>query len=487
MNKEKPFIHLFETQGGQYIFDVNTNAIIKVKNEEYSLLRDLSDNNSYNNDELYDDYKQNKILGKLRAGGFLSSKKVKEVFHPTSYMLENYLQNKLSMIILQITQQCNLRCEYCAYSGNYYNRGHKNTRMSIETAKKGIDFLIDNSRDVDIVNISFYGGEPLIEFELMKKAILYAKEISEGKKVMFSFTTNGTLFSKEIIEFLMSYDVQILVSLDGPKEVHDKNRKFAVSGCGTFEKLNKNLEFFKENYPEYFKKVGFNAVLDRTGSFSCISEFFTNYDMIKDSVITSSGLSPNYIKTGVSNENEDYDIQYNYELFKIHLARLKRLNENNTSKVVKSYYSHLRKTLVDGRSRKGKLADMEHPGGPCIPGAQRLFMDVNGNLYPCERVSEESEIMRIGHIDSGFEYNKVRNLLNIGQLTKDSCVNCWAFRFCSLCAASADELNELSAKKKRSNCKATKDSLEDLLKDYCMLSEFEGSFDNTDVFQLVEG
>lgn len=486
MNKEKPFIHLFETQGGQYILDVNTNVIIRIESEEYKLLKDLLNNDLYN-EKIYADYEKNKTLRRLREKGFLSSKRVKDVIHPTSYILENYLQNKLKMIILQITQQCNLRCEYCAYSGNYFNRGHKNLRMSFETAKKGIEFLIDNSRDEDKVNIGFYGGEPLLEFELMKKAILYAKEISEGKEVAFNFTTNGTLFTKEIIEFLISYDVQITISLDGPKEVHDKNRKFAVTGCGTFEKLSKNLEFIKENYPEYITKIGFNAVLDRTSNFSCISEFFTSYDMIKDSILISSEVSPQYIKTEVSNSNEEYDIQYNYELFKIHLAKLKRLNENNISKIVKSYYDNLRKTLVDGRNRSRGLADIEHHGGPCVPGAQRLFVDVNGNLYPCERVSEESEIMRIGHVDSGFEYDKIRNILNIGQITKDSCVNCWAFRFCTLCAAFADELNELSGKKMKSNCKVTRNALEQQLKDYCMLNEFEYCFDNSDVFQLVEG
>jgi uncharacterized protein len=486
MNGEKPFIHLFKTQGGQYIFDVNTNSIIRTQDEAFGLLQDML--NNYNNcDELYKNYESNSTIRKLKESGFLSSKKVREVAHPVSNVLEDYMGSKIRMIILQLTQQCNLRCRYCPYSGNYINRSHKNFRMSFETAKKGIEFIIDNSRDVDEINIGFYGGEPLLEFELMKKSILYTKEVSEGRKIRFSFTTNGTLFTKEIIEFLMSHDVQIAISLDGPKEVHDKNRKFAVTGCGTFEKIAKHLEYFKENYPEYFKKVAFNAVLDRSSSFSCVNEFFTGYDTIKDSLLLSSGLSTHYSKNEIDDRNEEYDVLVNYELFKMYLSKLGRLDEKHVSKLVTANFDILKKILVEDRGRRSELSDMEHHGGPCVPGTQRLFVDVNGNLFPCERVSEESDTMRIGHLDSGFDFNKVRNLLNFGKLTQDSCTNCWAFRFCTLCAAFADDLNELSSKKILSNCRDVRRTLEQQLKDYCMLNEFGYKFDESNFLQAAEG
>ena len=279
MDYSKPFIHLFETQGGKYIFDVNTNMIIKTKNETFSLLeRLLNSNNENNNTELFNEYGNNKDIKKLKSCRFLSSKKVKEIEHPYGDILEYYMSNNLSMVILQLTQQCNLRCLYCTYSGSYTNRTHKNVRMNFETVKKGIEFLIDNSKDKDEICIGFYGGEPLLEFELMKKSILYTKQITEGKETYFSFTTNGTLFTKDIIEFLMLHDVHIVISLDGPKEIHDKNRKFAVSGCGTFEQVVKNLEFFKENYPQ--TKIAFNTVL--TGKLiSIVLMNFSYHDKYK--------------------------------------------------------------------------------------------------------------------------------------------------------------------------------------------------------------
>jgi len=479
MNKEKPFIHLFKTPGGYYIFDVNTNAIIKTNKSVYDFLQ--------SGQKSCDDKDIINTIDKLNARGFLSSKRVKEITHPYDDTVEYHLSNKLKMIILQVTQQCNLRCEYCAYSGNYLNRSHTNLRMSFETAKKCIDFLMDNSRDVDRVNVTFYGGEPLLEFELIKKCVHYAEEISEGKTVVFNFTTNGTLFTKEIIEFFEQHDATIAISLDGPKEINDRNRKFAVSGCGTFERISKNLEFFNENYPEYFReKVLFNTVLDRNCDFSCVNEFFANYDTIKDSLINVSNISTNYAK--FQNEgSEEYDINIKYELFKLYLSKVNRLEDRYVSKLVKDGYKNLKQHIFEGRVRTKELPEKGHHGGPCVPGAQRLFVDVNGNFFPCERVSEDSEVMRIGHIDTGFDIEKVRALLNIGRITAENCIHCWAFRFCTLCAATADDTKELSPEIKHSNCIAVRNTQEQNLKDYCTLKEFGHKFENDNGYILMEG
>jgi uncharacterized protein len=479
MNTEKPFVHLFKNPGGYYIFDVNTNAIIKTNKQVYDFLQagQLS----------YDDNDSVHAIEKLKARGFLSSKRVKEITHPFDDTVEYYLSNKLKMIILQVTQQCNLRCEYCIYSGKYLNRGHTNLRMNFETAKKSIDFLMNNSRDVERVSVTFYGGEPLLEFELIKKCIHYAQEISEGKTVLFNFTTNGTLFTKEIIEFFEQHDTTIAISLDGPKEINDRNRKFAVSGCGSFEKTSKNLAFFKENYPEYFReKVLFNTVLDRNSDFSCVNEFFASYDTVKDSMINVSNISTNYAKFQIQSP-EEYDIKLNYEIFKLYLNKVNRLDDQYVSKLVEGEYKRLRQQIFEGRTRMKELPEKSHHGGPCIPGTQRLFVDVNGNFFPCERVSENSEAMRIGHIDTGFDIEKVRTLLNIGRVTAESCKNCWVFRFCTLCAAAADDTKELSPKIKNLNCIAVRNMQEQSLKDYCTLKEFGHTFENDIGYVLMEG
>ncbi|QNU67333.1 Cys-rich peptide radical SAM maturase CcpM [Ruminiclostridium herbifermentans] len=387
------------------------------------------------------------------------------------------LQSKLGMITLQVTQQCNLRCKYCAYSGEYDNRIHSNKRLSFETAKKGIDFLFEHSYNSEQVGVGFYGGEPLLEFELIKKCIEYSEANSEGKELIFSITTNGTLLTKTVVEYLCSHNVSLVISLDGPKNVHDKNRRFAGKDKGSFDIVMKNVEAIKKEFPEYYKKIIFSVVIDPLNDFSCVNEFFTTYDTIKDLHTLPSMINQNYLKHDIK-RNNDFSTKYGYEMFKVLLSKLGRLNKSYSSTILENYYFQLKRDMFENRSNNdNRLPEKGHPSGPCVPGGTRLFMDVNGFLYPCERVSESSSVMRIGHIESGFDVKKCFELLNIGKITEEACKNCWAFRFCTSCCAIADNLTGLSAEKKLSHCRSIKFNTELLLKDYCTLSEFGFHFD----------
>ena len=463
MKEKKPFVHLFYTYGGFYLYDVNKNTILKT------------------NKKTFDSIKQNNFeeenIEKLKGLGFLSSNRIREIEHPANDNLKYILQSKVKMLTLQVTQQCNLRCKYCVYSGGYNNRSHSNKKLSFETAKKGIDFLFEHSYNSDQISIGFYGGEPLLELELIKKCIEYAEECSEGKDIAFTMTTNGTLLEKSVVEYLNCHNVSLVVSLDGPQNIHDKNRKYAKENSGSFDTIIKNIEEIKRYLPEYSKKILLSTVIDPQNDFGCISEFFAKSDTVKDFAIIPTLITENYSK----HENETSDnfiIRYGYEIFKIMLSKLGRLNRKYTSIIVDGYYFQLKNKLFKNKlSRTDSLSEKGHPGGPCVIGGNRLFMDINGFLYPCERVSESSSVMRIGHIDSGFNVEKCLELMNVGKITEEECKNCWAFRFCTSCCAKADNLAELSAEKRLSHCQGIKSNVELLLKDYCTLTEFGCYFD----------
>lgn len=471
MECERPHIHLFTTPGGYYIFDVNTNLILKTNESVYNLLRNNNTAGAQGNAEVL------QMIENMKVNGYLSSNKVSEIVHPADRMLEHYLNNKLRAITLQITQQCNFRCEYCIFSGHYSNRSHTDKKMDFEMAKKGIDFLIAHSRDSETVSIGFYGGEPLLEFDTIKKCIEYATHNAEGKRIEYTLTTNGSLLNERITAFLEANKVSLLISLDGPKEIHDKNRKFAGSGCGTFDKVMENLEKIRKKFPQYFKKIGFSVVIDPQIDFSCVNKFFTSYDMVKDLKKLPSFISMNYAKNEV-HASEEFTVSRNYEIFKVLLYKIKKLDQKYISALVLNYYDNLKRYLYDNRKPTPKLFDKEHHGGPCIPGAQRLFMNIYGDLFPCERVSEESGPMKIGHIDTGFNIEKCRDLLNIGKLTRESCQNCWALRFCTMCGAFADNLESLSGETKKPQCGSVRTNTEGLFKDYCALKEFGCDFDD---------
>ncbi len=469
------FIHPFKTPGGCYLYDVNKNVILSLSEEQYMILDYCQKGDNNSNTPEFNTHVMESI-NHLCDLGFLSEKRPKEMSHPLNDTILSRLNNKVRMITLQITKQCNLRCKYCVYSGNYENRVHSNEKMTLETAKKGIDFYIEHSKDNENSSLAFYGGEPLLEFEFIKNCIEYFKERAEGKTIFLNLTTNATLLTEEIVDYFQKHDLHVLISLDGPSEVHNKNRVYGYDDRGTFAKVMENLEMMKEKFPDYLRKnVSFNAVLDPQNDFSCVNNFFTDFKTVKEATVIASEISDLYRKDNIK-VSENYISETQYEYFKIFLSKLGYLDEKYTSKLLSRYYTE-RKDSYRRLKMIPELPDKIHHGGPCIPGVQRLFMDVDGNFYPCERVSESSPQMKIGNINDGFYVDRIRSLLNVGKISEKKCINCWALLFCKLCAAAADENDNLSMEKKLTRCSYVRNSADSLLKDICTLREFGAELD----------
>lgn len=468
---KKPFIKLFKTRNCCYIYDVNTNLFLKINEDTYKKLQESSND--------IGEIREDKTINTLVKSGYLSSNKAKKVEHPMLTVLDDVLEDSLNTMTLQITQQCNLRCSYCVYSGNYLNRSHSQKEMDIETAKKGIDFVIEHSKNSPKLNFSFYGGEPLLRFDFIKECVKYARERSEGKEVTFNMTTNATLINDEIIEYIKENNISIAISMDGPKEIHDKNRLFA-NGKGSFDKIIENAKKIKDRYPEFSDThLGFNVVMDGETDFNCINDFFVNYDTVKDSYVNASVVNT----MGALDEDEgkiteDFIRKHQYEKFKVLLHELGKLKKEHVSPIVLKDFIKTKDILHKKREVSKLVPEKIHPGGPCVPGLSRLFMDVNGQFYPCERISEESASMKIGAIDSGFDTEKIKRIVNVGELTEEKCLNCWAYRYCTLCASFADDNGELSGKRKSEFCSEVKDYTEKMFKTYCTMKEFGYVFED---------
>jgi len=213
-----------------------------------------------------------------------------------------------------------------------------------------------------------------------------------------------------------------------------------------------------------------------------MNEFFCKYDDIKDFKTTVNTIANKYLKTNID-VCEHYMIQQRYENFKYMLYKVNKLDMKFISKLLNREFAKFQDKLCNRKYAK-RIFDKDHHGGPCVPAIKKLFMDINGVFYPCERVSELSEPMKIGNVYEGLDIGKMRNILNIGKLTENACKNCWAYRFCYLCAVQADNLTELSAEKKLSNCKKVRLHVEEDFKDYCMLMEFGCSFEEEEIKYL---
>ena len=362
------------------------------------------------------------------------------------------------------------------------NRRHSDKVMDISLAKEGIDFLLDHSQNTKVLNIGFYGGEPLLEFELVEECLRYAKEQSEGKKITFNMTTNATLLTKEIVEKLQEYDVNLMISLDGPKEIHDKNRRFAYTNEGTFDTIVRNMKMVKENFPEYYKKIYFNTVVDPKSDFVCLNEFFSDSNLIDDTMVNTSFVSTDNLDSDKKRSEEFCNIKYQekleYEMFKMFLCKLGRIREECVSKLAVGNFETTKLFLHSKRGITNELSESEHHGGVCVPGVRKLFLNISGNLYPCEKCNETSRAMSIGDIKNGFDIEKVKNLLNVGKVTEEKCKDCWAFRLCNICAISVDDGEKLSLEKNLKKCVEAQSNAHSMLVEYTMLKEFGFNFDN---------
>lgn len=474
MSDNRVLCRVFNTPMSKYVYDTNRNAIINISDDTYNFLKKNKERGLEDLEELPNEVKL------MMQEGFLSSNKVCKIEHSLTEYLEDILDNKLQTLTLQVTQQCNLRCEYCAYSGTYTNRRHSDKIMDFEMAKKGIDFLVSHSQNSKILNLSFYGGEPILEFDLIKKCIEYIKVKAEGKKITYNITTNATLLNETHIEYLASNDVSLTISLDGPKEIHDKSRKFAVSGKGTFDIIVSKMKKFKEQFPDYYQNINFNCVLDPRNDISCINEFWAKDELLKDSFVNASFISTDNLDEAKRKELlvQTYSCKFEYEMFKMFLSKLGRYNKDKVSKIAEASFDTIKNSLFTMRNMANQLPEVFHHGGVCVPGTRKLFMDIQGNLFPCEKCSETSPVMKIGNIGDGFYIEKVERLLNIGKISKDRCKNCWAIRLCNLCAVAVDDGQQLSEKKKQKACKEFMDAQLEWFLYYCMLKEYGYDFDD---------
>lgn len=468
---QKPFIHLFQTSNNFYLYDVNTDSILKIDEATYSYLK---------NEQNINTCEQPKQIEFLKKQGYLKSNKVKISEHPETEFLDYYCNNRVEGITLQVTQNCNLRCSYCTYSGGYINRVHTNKRMPFEVAKKGIDFLINHSRDCSEVSIGFYGGEPLLEFDLIKWCVEYANSHIEGKEIKYNLTTNATLITKEILDFFDKHNVVMMISLDGPKEIHDKNRLFSGTNIGSFSTIIKNLNMIYEENPNYYKKnLHFNSVLE-TNNFSLVDDFIKENKLFKDSLFLSSLVSETNSLTKIKKSDNFYE-ESQYALFIGFLNILGRIDEKYSSRLLRTQFVTL------GDSRKGKqgkqrlvMPEKWHHGGPCIPGATRLLINAFGDFYPCEKVCESSEMV-IGNVYSGFNFDSIEYMLNIERNSKEMCHNCWAYQYCNLCVACVGHApNEDKLIKE---CATVKMNTENDFKNFCVLEDLGYDFEISELIK----
>lgn len=346
----------------------------------------------------------------------------------------------LSQVVFEMTTRCNLRCEYCCYGDGYTTfENRKDGTLSFATAKAVIDFLVQlfsnqekSSIDDQPFAISFYGGEPLLNFEVLNEIVEYAEMCSfQNRKLSFTMTTNAVLLAK-YADFLSAHHFRILVSLDGNRN-SDSYRKTAA-GRESFDLVYQSLKTVQSKYPELFKSIRFNSVYtDRSDARDIIHFFRSEFGKVPQFSVLHEPDSEEAKNAGKiramqkpldipEDLNKDDDLILQNPIHK----RIAELCIKSGS-----YCFYDESELLDDTDGKRK-----NPSGSCIPFSKRLFVSAFGTFHPCEKVNRDHPL---GGVDKdnhiSIDCNAIAARFNkmLDQQEK-ICRNCYLQGSCTICA-----------------------------------------------------
>lgn len=396
-------IHVFNYRDNYYIYDVGSGSLHEADKATCDYLKKSEGEEldiSYISDEQIREIISD-VEG-LKKEGLLYKEET------DSYPVKS---GEIKALCIHICHDCNFRCRYCfADEGAYHS---ERQMMSLQTAKAAIDFLIANSGNRKVLEVDFFGGEPLMNFDVIRQTVYYAKEeaAKRGKKFLFTTTTNALLLNDEVIEFFNAEMENVVLSLDGRKEIHDAIRK-SVNGKGTFDLVIDKMKKF---------------VSLRGGKSYYIRGTFTakNLDFAKDVLfIADQGFD------SISMEPVVTDIP-DLKIGEEHLDAIKAEYENLCDEYLERY--------ARGNGFNFFHFNVDLEGGPCLSkrvsacGAGNEYFSVvpNGDLYPCHQFAGDPKFY-LGDVRQGIIHPEIREKFkNSCLFTRKKCKDCFAKFICS--------------------------------------------------------
>lgn len=359
---------------------------------------------------------------------------------------QKHAEPKYSGIIkamcLNISHNCNLRCEYCFADGGTYSKERKN--MPLDVAIKAIDFLVAHSGKRRNLEVDFFGGEPLLNFEVVKKTVEYARSLEKkcGKNFRFTVTTNAVLLNDEITEYCNKEMYNVVVSIDGRKSVHNSVRK-TVGGKESFDVILQNALRFREKRGDrqYFVRGTYTALnTDFSEDVLALNDF--GFDCISVEPV----VLPETHRLALKDEHTDTLLKQYDILAEEYIKR------RNTEKHFEFF--HFLMNLNDGPCEAKRLTG-------CGAGCEYVAVSPDGSIYPCHQF-DGNDAFIIGNVcDGSFDTAIPEKFAACNVTTKEDCPNCWAKYYCSGgCNANALNFNGNINKPYRGACALMKKRIE---------------------------
>jgi len=406
-------IHCFTIGSRNVVLDVGSGAIHEVDDATLSVLKAMQ-----NTGGSFSDLPSDLFVEPSIQHDILTLIKDNQLFTVDNPQVHKHMENRhpvVKALCLHMAHECNLRCGYCfAGDGTYHADTMDRGMMSLEVGKKALDFLIANSGKRRNLEVDFFGGEPMLNFDVVKQLVTYGRqrEVETGKKFRFTLTTNGTLLTDDANKYINENMDNVVVSLDGRPAVNDRMRMMHSSGG---------------SYDNIFPKILKLAESRRQERYYVRGTYTRhNLDFAADVLhLADCGFKQISIEPVVAPDDADYSLRE---------ADLPTLFAE---------YEKLAQALIE-RERQGQGVHFFHfeidlEGGPCLAkrvtgcgaGSEYLAVTPSGQLYPCHQFVTD-EKFKLGDLDTGIlNTNLIESFSKCHVFAKPECIDCWAKYYCS--------------------------------------------------------
>lgn len=425
LEKRGNMIHKFSKNGVYVVLDVNSGAVHVIDELVYDILDHYPEKTSSETIEaLTPKYKSEDIESAVSEIQYLIDNE--QLYSKDTYIKNLEFKNRKPVVkamCLHIAHDCNIRCKYCfASQGDF--EGDRSL-MSFEVGKKALKFLVDHSGNRRNLEVDFFGGEPLMNFDVVKQLVTYGRslEAENNKLFRFTLTTNGVLLTDEIIDYVNEHMDNVVLSIDGRKDVNDLMR-YTVNGKGTYDLI-------VPRFKKLIEKRGNKNYYVR-GTFTKF-----NIDFAKDVIhMADLGFKSTSVEPVVAMPDNDY-----------------ALTENDLETICDQY-----DLLADEMIKRHKTKDdfsffhfmLDLSQGPCVvkrlsgcgAGSEYVAITPEGDIYPCHQFVGDEDFKIGSLIDGSYDNHLSHEFKEAHVYNKEKCKTCWAKFYCSGgCHANAYNFN----------------------------------------------
>lgn len=381
---------------------------------------------------------------KLRHRGYLRARQFKRERRFSRTEFVDALTKRMAGLTVNITTRCNLACSYCIYGGAYGRyRKLPQTAMSWETAKNAMDFLADHSPQSKRIQLDFFGGEPLLAFEMIQKSVdhLLTRLGRRKTELLVAISSNGTVLTGPILDFLRRNKVYLQYSVDGSRDIHDRKRRFRSNGAGSYDRILRNLERVHAADPEYFAKHMRIKCVVPLDTLALPEKALLGHPLLR--LLDQKNAVSYLIKETHYSSGEDADFLEEIKKLGAKLLAAPRVRtlDELIARLRPREQLFFHETLAEfadvqavNKFYFGKSKSIPFTKS-CMIGYAEAAVEPSGDILICHKATS----FVIGNVNEGrWDFDKIMDLERRMSGFEAECAACFVRRFCDLCYEKLD-------------------------------------------------